>query len=1315
MAAAADTIADQAQSLLHINMSNITKLTSTNYITRSVQIHALLDGYDLASHIDGTTLPPPLTITTDGVSVPNPAYTKWKRQDKFIFSALLGTLTPSIQSVVTKSASSKEMWALVAATYAKPSRGHIQQLKHQLKQFQKGEKSIDEYIQGLQTRFDQLSLLGKPVEHEDQIEFILEGLPEEYKSVVEQIEGRDLSPSITEVHEKLLTKEAKILSQAPSFPAPITANVAADTNNSTRGYQGKCQLCGVFGHSARRCPQLPQQQAPASGLLPTPQRPWQPQANVATASPHPSAAWLMDTGATHHMTSDLHNLSHNQPYSGNDAVLIGDGSGLSISHTGSLSLPSSSRPLSLTQVLCDPHIKKNLISVFRLCNSNKVSVEFFPAHFQVKDLNSGIPLLQGNTKDELLPLYNPSLLPPDQKLPPPIGIIASVILHSIFSKTLFHVFLYLVLRLLKSQVKETFTAFKALVENRFNTKIGTLYSDNGGEFVALRSILTNSGISHFTSPPHTQEHNGISERKHRHIVETGLTLLTHSAMPKTYWSYAFSTAVYLINRQPTSLLQMDSPFQRLFGVAPNYSKLQVYGCLCFPWLRPYTSNKLEDRSTPCVFLGYSQTQSACLYLQPATGRIYISRHVRFDETVFPFAKSSPPSHTPSSSIESSPVTPPFSHIALPPTPPSPDPPISPEPTPTSGGPAPVTSPTPSSPSSPDDPSSPEPISLPSVSASGSATSPAPPHLSEAHLNPAHSSLAPGPSNTMAHSPASSFTSPTNVSSSTDTVPPSQSSLSADTISPSNSSSSTPSTDSPPVPPPPVPPPANPPPVPPPANPPPDNLHQMTTRHKNNITKPNPKYNYSVALSGSVPAEPRTLAQALQDKRWRGAMSTEIDAFAVNTIDAKPDLWRRATISSLVKTTTRPSAPLSKLRRFGQFSTLDVNNAFLQGTLNEEVYMEQPPRFVDADHPSYVCRLNKAVYGLKQAPRAWYTELSTFLLSLGFINSLADSSLFILKSGTHLIYILVYVDDILVTGDTKDGITRILKLLADRFSIKNPEDLNYFLGLEVHRTSAGLHLSQRKYIIDLLHRHNMTNAKPVTTPMASSPKLTLTTDKPLSDPTPYRQLVGSLQYLQFTRLDIAFAVNRLSQYMHCPTDAHWQATKRILRYLAGTPAHGIFFSSTNNLSLRAYSDVDWGGDSHDYASTNAYIVYLGNHPISWLAKKQKGVSRSSTEAEYRAVANTAAELRWICNILTELGINLSTPPILFCDNVGATFLCANPVFHSRMKHIALDYHFVRGHIQDGALRVAHVNTKDQLADALTKPLPRAHFLHLQDKI
>lgn len=276
------------------------------------------------------------------------------------------------------------------------------------------------------------------------------------------------------------------------------------------------------------------------------------------------------------------------------------------------------------------------------------------------------------------------------------------------------------------------------------------------------------------------------------------------------------------------------------------------------------------------------------------------------------------------------------------------------------------------------------------------------------------------------------------------------------------------------------------------------------------------------------------------------------------------------------------------------------------------------------------------------------------------------------------------------------------------------ELSYFLSIEAIRTKDGLHLNQRKYILVLLTKMNMQDAKPVTTPMATTPKLTLA-GEPHSTPTEYRTLIGSLQYLAFTRPDVAYAVNRLSQFMHGPTTDHWQAAKRILRYLSGTSSYGLYFRKGNPLTLHGFSDADWTGDLTNCVSTNAYIVYLGGQPIAWSSKKQKGVARSSTEAEYRVVAHTASELIWICSVLSELGLKLTTPPTIYCDNVGATYLCANPVFHSRMKHIAIDYHFIRELIQTSKLRVAHVSTKDQLADALTKPLSRATFQYLRNKI
>lgn len=213
------------------------------------------------------------------------------------------------------------------------------------------------------------------------------------------------------------------------------------------------------------------------------------------------------------------------------------------------------------------------------------------------------------------------------------------------------------------------------------------------------------------------------------------------------------------------------------------------------------------------------------------------------------------------------------------------------------------------------------------------------------------------------------------------------------------------------------------------------------------------------------------------------------------------------------------------------------------------------------------------------------------------------------------FVLVYVDDIVITGNNSHQTQQFIDLFSKRFLLKDLGELSYFLGIEVTRTPSGLLLIQRKYINDLLVRVNMTNTKPVATPMQKDLRLKLTSGSPLDDASKYYTVVGSLQYLHFTRPNIAFAIIKLSQFIHAPTDIHWLAAKHVLRYLAGTRDHGIVFRSNNNLSLHAFLDPDWAGNGDDFTSSSANIFYLGSHPITWSSKKQKTVARSSTEAEY----------------------------------------------------------------------------------------------------
>ncbi|RVW40980.1 Retrovirus-related Pol polyprotein from transposon RE1 [Vitis vinifera] len=347
-------------------------------------------------------------------------------------------------------------------------------------------------------------------------------------------------------------------------------------------------------------------------------------------------------------------------------------------------------------------------------------------------------------------------------------------------------------------------------------------------------------------------------------------------------------------------------------------------------------------------------------------------------------------------------------------------------------------------------------------------------------------------------------------------------------------------------------------------------------------------------------------------------------------------------------------------------------------------------FVDLDNPTHVCKLRKAIYGLKQAPRAWYHELHKFLIALGFHNSHADTSLFVLNTGGNLLYLLVYVDDIILTGNDDTMVHKFMQLLAHQFYLKDLGHLSYFLSVEVIPTDHGILFSQRSYIVDFLTRTKMMDAKPVHTPLPTSPPITL-------------------------HSDITFAVNKLSQYMHQPTTKHWILVKHLLRYLCGSSSDGIQLYHDSPSLYMPFFDSDWVGNKDDLTSTSAYVVYIGRNPISWSSKKQRTVVRSSMEAEYRSVAATAAELNWVSSLLTELGVVLPQSPVIYCDNIGATNLCSNPVFHSRMKHVAIDFHFIREQVQNGTLRVSHVSSDDQLADALTKPLPKSRFLSLKSKI
>lgn len=393
--------------------------------------------------------------------------------------------------------------------------------------------------------------------------------------------------------------------------------------------------------------------------------------------------------------------------------------------------------------------------------------------------------------------------------------------------------------------------------------------------------------------------------------------------------------------------------------------------------------------------------------------------------------------------------------------------------------------------------------------------------------------------------------------------------------------------------------------------------------------------------------------------------------------------------------------------------LDVQNAFLHGILSEEVYMRQPSGFIDPNYPHYVCKLHKSLYGLKQAPRAWFQRFSDYLEELGFEESKADYSLFTFHQGAVIIILLIYVDDILITGNNSAHVSALIRNLGRLFAMKDLGPLHFFLGIEAMYDSGGLYLTQTKYIMDLLHRTKFQDVKPISSPAQSGQKLSMYDGDSIPDPSEYRSVVGALQYLTLTRPDISFAVNQVCQFMHLPTTIHWKAVKRILRYLKQTYDHGLFYQP-GSLKLEAYSDADYAGNPDDRHSTGGYCIYFGYNPVSWSSKKQRTVSRSSTEAEYRQLAYTAAEISWFRSLFKDLGVSLTTPTI-WCDNISSICLASNPVFHARTKHLEVDYHYVRDKVVRKELDVRYICTTDQVADVFTKGLSSSHFKLLTNKL
>ncbi|GJW28551.1 putative ribonuclease H-like domain-containing protein [Tanacetum coccineum] len=411
----------------------------------------------------------------------------------------------------------------------------------------------------------------------------------------------------------------------------------------------------------------------------------------------------------------------------------------------------------------------------------------------------------------------------------------------------------------------------------------------------------------------------------------------------------------------------------------------------------------------------------------------------------------------------------------------------------------------------------------------------------------------------------------------------------------------------------------------------------------------------------------------------------------------------------------PVARLEAIRIFLAFASymgfivyqMDVKSAFLYGKIDEEVYVSQPPGFLDPKYPEKVYKVVKALYGLHQAPRAWYATLSTFLLKNGYRRGTIDKTLFLKKDKHDIILVQVYVDDIIFGSTKKSWCDEFEALMKSRFQMSSMGELTFFLGLQVKQKPNGIFISQDKYVAEILKKFDFASVKTASTPIETQKPLVKDEEASDVDVHLYRSMIGSLMYVTASRPDIMFAVCACSRFQVTPKTSHLSAVKRIFRYLKGKPKLGLWYPRESSFDLESYSDSDYAGANLDRKSTTGGCQFLGRRLITWQCKKQTIVATSTTEAEYVAAASCCGQVLWIQNQMLDYGFNFMNTKI-YIDNESTICIVKNPVYHSKTKHIAIRHYFIRDAYEKELIQVLKIHTNDNVADLLTKAFDVSRF-------
>ena len=764
----------------------------------------------------------------------------------------------------------------------------------------------------------------------------------------------------------------------------------------------------------------------------------------------------------------------------------------------------------------------------------------------------------------------------------------------------------------KSESFEKFKEFKAEVENQLGKNIKALRSDRGGEYLSTEfgDFLKASGIISQLTPPSTPQHNGVSERRNRTLLDMVRSMMSYTDLSISFWGHAILTAAYLLNRVPSKSVS-STPYEIWYGKQPSLNHIKIWGCPAF--IKKLKTDKLETRSVQGRFVGYPKESLGYQFYLPDEQRVVISRHAIFLEKEFiqeggkgrkiVLEEGFPEQQTTSDQVQE-----------------------------------------------------------PSLEDPQPSTTPVP-------------------------------------------------------------------------------------------------------RRSSRISHPPERYGFLLDNAQELfalgdndqPNDPTTYDEAMLDidsERWKQAMDAEMDSMYQNQVwelvdppegivpignkwvykrkigsDGQVQTYKARLVAKGYRQrygidyeeTFSPVAMVKSIRILLAIAAhldydiwqMDVKTAFLNGHIEEDLYMEQPLGYVAANQSHKVCKLKRSIYGLKQASRSWNIRFDDAIKSFDFIKNVDEPCVYKKVSGSKIVFLILYVDDILIFGNDIPMMSSVKLWLSTTFSMKDLGEATYILGIRIYRDRAKkmIGLSQSLYIEKVLKRFSMLDSKRGLLPFRHGIHLS----KSMSPQTdeerlkmsrvPYASAVGSLMYAMLcTRPDIAYAVSVTSRYQSNPGEQHWIAVKNILKYLRRTKDIMLVYGK-DELKVEGYTDSDFQSDVDDRKSTSGFVFTLNGGAVSWKSSKQETTADSTTEAEYIAASDAAKEAVWIRKFVTELGVvpTIESPIPLYCDNSGAVAQAKEPRSHQKSKHIERRYHILREIVSRGDIIVQKIATEENVADPLTKAM------------